>query len=182
MHLTDVNKILKVFNSKDWSEYYEYVNIPKLVNEEQDQKYANTPKKNIWFKIFKTLDEKRSLKEFEFVKDIIQSEIKKINSNYLLSDYITFLIYEKGDFFAEHSDGLGIPPNKTKKHNTILSGGYLLNNDYEGGDFIIDGKKLNVDIGELFYFGRDTLHEITEVKSGIRYSLHFGIDKAKHLI
>ena len=55
--------------------------------------------------------------------------------------------------------------------------GFVIGNAYNQ-----DGKKLNVDIGELFYFGRDTLHEITEVKSGIRYSLHFGIDKAKHLI
>jgi len=159
MHLTDVNKILKIFNSRDWSEYYDYVNIANL-------------KKNIWFKINQT-------KEFDFVKDIIQSDIKKINSKYLVSDWVTFLIYEKGDFFAEHSDGTSY---NSKENKTIFSAGYLLNTDYEGGDFIINGKKLNANIGELFYFGRDVLHEVREVKSGIRYSLHFAIDTEKDIL
>jgi len=159
MNIPDVNNILKIFNSRDWSKYYEYQNIYDV-------------KKNIWFKINKT-------KEFDFVKDIIQSEIKKINSKYIISDWITFLIYEKGDFFAEHSDG---PSYSSKDNKTILSAGYLLNTDYEGGDFIINGKKLNVNVGELFYFGRDVLHEVTEVKSGIRYSLHFAIDTEKDIL
>ena len=80
------------------------------------------------------------------------------------------MIYKKGDFITEHRD--------TSSFGTgILSGGYLLNDEYKGGNFILDGKKLEVEVGELFTYGRDVLHEVTEVTNGVRYSLHFFIDK-----
>ena len=41
---------------------------------------------------------------------------------------------------------------------------------------IIENKKLNVKLGELFVFGRNDFHEVTEIKSGVRYSLHFAIN------
>jgi predicted 2-oxoglutarate/Fe(II)-dependent dioxygenase YbiX len=56
-----------------------------------------------------------------------------------------------------------------------LSGGILLNDDYDGGEFIIEGTPLDIPIGEVFTFGRDKLHEVKPIKSGVRYSLHFHI-------
>ena len=56
-----------------------------------------------------------------------------------------------------------------------LSGGILLNNDYTGGEFIIEGTPLDIPIGEVFTFGRNDLHEVKPIKSGVRYSLHFHI-------
>ena len=83
---------------------------------------------------------------------------------------ITLLIYKKGDFFGEHYD--------TSTYGSgILSGNYLLNDEYKGGNFILDGKKLEVGVGELFTYGREILHEVTEVTDGVRYSLHFVIVK-----
>ena len=157
MESYDVNRILNVFHSKDWSNYYDYQNVKNF-------------KKNIWFKI-------NNVKEFDFVRDIITTDIKKIDSAYEVSEWITFLIYEKGDFFNEHEDAR--LSTYISEKTTLYSGGYLLNDSYSGGDFIINGEKLNCEIGELFYFGRDITHRVDEVKSGIRYSLHFAINTTK---
>ncbi len=121
-------------------------------------------------------------KKFDFVRDIINKDLQNMGYNdYRCAEFvppvgvgsqgpITLLIYEKGDFFGEHRD--------TATYEIgILSGNYLLNDEFEGGDFILDGKKLEVGVGELFTFGRDVLHEVKKVTSGIRYSMHFFIDK-----
>jgi len=61
-------------------------------------------------------------------------------------------------------DGRGIP---------ILSIIGLLNDDYEGGDFIMfDDKKIETKKGDLMIFPSNFLypHEITPVTKGVRYS------------
>ena len=90
--------------------------------------------------------------------------------------FITLLVYNKGDFFGKHIDNQEDYKSSTK---TVKSGGYLLNTDYTGGEFLIEGKPLQVKVGELFLFGRNVEHEIKEVTSGVRYSLHFGVSENK---
>lgn len=154
MDISNVNKILEIFHSKDWSSYYEL--------------HSENWKKNIWFKI-------GNIDDFKFVKDVINFDLKKIDSNFQVSDWITFLIYKKGDFFAIHTDDL--IQYDTSKKKIVYSGGYLLNNEFEGGEFIIDGKKNKAKVGELFLFERNLKHEVLEVMNGIRYSLHFAVEK-----
>jgi hypothetical protein len=147
---SDVIKILEIFNSRDWTSYYKNLNIKGY------KKY---------YKL-----EIGTIDEFSFVKHLINSDLKKINKNHFVSPFISFLIYDVGRFFKPHTDA------SSYNDGTVLSGGYLLNNNYEGGDFIIENKKLNVKLGELFVFGRNDFHEVTEIKSGVRYSLHFAIN------
>ena len=154
MNKSEVNKIIKIFHSNDWSDKYDIHN----------KKW----KKNIWLKI-------DNIKDFNFVKDIINSDLKNINKNYKVSDWITFLIYKEGDFFGKHKDD---DFDATDKENPIYSGGYVLNDTFVGGEFIIDNKKLNVGVGELFFFERHLYHEVKEITKGIRYSLHFGIESS----
>ena len=149
----DVDRILEVFNSRSWAKYYDIQDVKDF-------------KRNIWFNISK-------VDKFSFVREIINSDLEKIKPGLSVSGWITFLIYNVGDFFNEHVDGNSYSSSTS---NTLYSGGYLLNKDYEGGEFVVDGKPLDVDIGELFYFGRDTRHRVKEVTKGIRYSLHFAID------
>jgi len=157
----EVNKILELYHSKDYSK--------KIVRYDPPCR----PNKSVyWFGIYKDDDE---LKEFYFVRDIINKDIQNIDKGFCCAEFITFLIYEKGDFFGEHSDGEYAAPKH--RQSGVLSGGYLLNDEYKGGNFIVDGKKLEVGVGELITFGREILHEITEVTDGIRYSLHFSIEK-----
>ncbi len=167
MKQSEVNKILDLYHSKDYtnSDAYER-SIPPCI----------PLRSNVW--VF--LDE---LEEFNFVRDIIDKDLQSIDKTYRCGEFYTLLIYEKGDFFAEHTDKSSvysdseISTSPQDEEKILFTGGYELNRDYKGGNFIIDGKELDVDIGELFYFSRDILHEVKEVKEGIRYSIHFSIEK-----
>ena len=155
MESSNVKKILDLFHSKDWSSFYDYQDVKNF-------------KKNIWFNLSKA-------EEFNFVREVITEDLKKLNDSYEVAEFITFLIYKKGDFFAEHIDG---DSYVSENRNSVLTGGYLLNDNFTGGDFIIDGNKLQAKIGDLFYFGRDTNHMVKQVESGVRYSLHFTINSS----
>lgn len=153
MKPSDVQLIIDVYNSKDWSHLYEVHNTDW--------------KKNIWFKI-------GNIDEFDFVKDLINNDLKDINTKYNATNWITFLIYTKNDFFGVHTDDTFDYGNLNKQ--LIYTGGYILNNDFEGGEFIIENKKLEINIGELFLFKRHVPHEVLKIKNGMRYSLHFGVE------
>jgi predicted 2-oxoglutarate/Fe(II)-dependent dioxygenase YbiX len=96
--------------------------------------------------------------------DFVES---KLESHYTIKEYFRGLKYTEGDFMSLHKDG--------DYSQAYLSGGILLNDDYDGGEFIIEGTPLDIPIGEVFTFGRDKLHEVKPIKSGVRYSLHFHI-------
>ena len=153
MENSDVNKILNIFLKKDCSEFYE--------------NYDLDWKKNKWLKISK-------FPEFNFVRKLINEDLKRINEFYQVGDFITLLIYNKGDFFGSHIDG---PSYISTKSKTVMTGGYLLNTGYKGGDFIVEDTTLNTKPGELFLFGRNVWHEVKEVTEGTRYSLHFAINE-----
>lgn len=91
-----------------------------------------------------------------------------------LTDNFRGCKYIEGDFMNEHRDG--------DYAHADLSGGVLLNSDYEGGEFMFGTEKLKKEVGELFTFSRNTLHNINEIKKGIRYSLHFHIMKQKNIL
>ena len=116
------------------------------------------------------------LKEFLYVKESIQKDLTELSKDYLVSEWISLLMYKPGDYFGIHTDGYSY---SSDNYDTILSGGYLLNDDHIGGKFIIEGKHNITEIGELFTFDRFTKHEITPVEKGIRYSLHFAVNTLK---
>ena len=152
MHNADVKHILDIYNKKDYSnDFIDY---------------------NLKHKKVKTLSIS-SFGEFDFVKKLINQKLKQIDENYEVSEFITLLKYEKGDFFNLHIDASSYSSTES---NTILSAGCLLNDDYSGGNFIINSKILNVGIGKLFTFGRTEPHEITKITDGVRLSLHFAIN------
>ena len=145
----EANKVLETLHSKDWSEHYIIQN--------------NSLKKNIWFYI-------NDIPEFNFVKNIIDNDLSNINKTYKCSEWLTLLIYKKDDFFGLHKDDY-----LETKDRTVFTGGYLLNDNYEGGEFMLSGEKSQSGIGELFMFDRKHEHEIKPLRSGMRYTLHFGI-------
>jgi hypothetical protein len=176
MESNEISKILEVYHSKDYSD--------KIIRWRDFLKvsigdYPNLS--NSWLSLTK-------FKEFDFVRDIINKDLQNIDNDYRCANFdipngayqgpITFMIYKKGDFITEHRDGSSYGGGiLSSTYNFQMGGGYLLNNEYKGGNFILDGKKLEVGVGEVFTYGRDVLHEVTEVIEGIRYSLHFFIDK-----
>jgi hypothetical protein len=72
--------------------------------------------------------------------------------------------YDVGDKFGKHDDNA---------YNRLLSVGLLLNDDYEGGDLIIDLKNgehitLNKKTGNCFMFNSMLQHEVTKIIKGSR--------------
>lgn len=166
MTKAEVQKILDTYNSKDWNDN------PYFVYKQHNFKKVK------WFLI-------NNVEEFSFVRDILTKEVKKLNDKYFPSDFIILLIYDEGDYFARHKDqpsGVYTPGGggTVFENKLVYSAGYLLNDDFEGGDFMFEDKKLEAEIGELFYFSRDEYHEIKPVTKGRRFSLHFTIDEEKN--
>ncbi len=160
MELSKVTRILDTFHSKDWSKYYDYHHSPNL-------------KKSIWIRL-------NRIPEFNFVFDAITEDIKKINQDYVLSqDEYRLLIYQVGDFFKPHVDGITYSESNISSINNVLSGGYILNNNFKGGEFYLNKKKLKTNIGKIFTFGRNEIHEVKPVTEGIRYSIHFAVNSSK---
>jgi hypothetical protein len=73
--------------------------------------------------------------------------------------------YEAGNQFERHSD-IYYPNQK-------LNVGVCLNDDYDGGDFILYGPKeiIPKKAGAIYSFRNTREHEVTKIENGTRYSL-----------
>lgn len=80
-------------------------------------------------------------------------------------DFINMHKYSPGDKFVKHKD-IYYP-------GQILNVGCTLNNDFTGGKFIVyePEELLGNTEGKLYSFNNRRLHEVTEIKSGDRWSL-----------
>lgn len=82
-------------------------------------------------------------------------------------EYIT--MYETGDFCKLHRDC-----RWAHEHPGYYAIGVWitpLNDDYEGGDLIVDGEYMESKVGEPIKFDCRLQHEVTTVTSGTRHSL-----------
>ena len=94
-----------------------------------------------------------------FVETETNIEIIKIKQT------IHFHTFIKGDWFGKHND---------IRDNRVYAVGILLNDDFEGGDFKLHTPNeiiLNKAIGNTYIFDVRTIHEITPILEGERYSL-----------
>jgi hypothetical protein len=109
---------------------------------------------------------------FERLKSFFENEtgIKIIN----LKETIHFHKFSVGDWFDLHDD---------TRDRRLFSVGVLLNDDFEGGDFILYNPNehiLNKKIGNTYIFDARIEHEITQILSNTRYSLLWFLQK-EHL-
>ncbi len=78
--------------------------------------------------------------------------------------------FEKGDYFDWHKDDAYMEKGKRK-----YAIGFHLNNDYEGGEFVVVEDEKEKIIGKLpgapYLFTSDVTHKINRVESGIRWSV-----------
>lgn len=82
-----------------------------------------------------------------------------------------FTKYSVGDFYEWHTDSDN-DKNKSRHYSIVIQ----LNDDYGGGtlQFKDENQKeydLERGVGNLFIFDSNTIHRVTKVTSGIRYSL-----------
>lgn len=80
--------------------------------------------------------------------------------------------YDVGTKMNVHADHIHTLFDGNKKGIPILSLLGFLNDDYEGGDFILCGKKIITKPGQLIIFPSNFVypHEVTTVTKGTRYS------------
>jgi len=109
----------------------------------------------------------------------IHSLVKKIitdnlGNNFKLYQRVTILRYDIGDFFNEHQDGPG-NYNLNKNLPYHFYGGIELSNknDFDGGEYFIEGKDIQFKKGRLFTHDFYDTHGIRTVTRGTRWSIHF---------
>ena len=76
------------------------------------------------------------------------------------------LKYLEGCFYTQHTDSYKARPR-------AVSCSFILNDDFEGGDFLMfDGKKLKLTTGDVIVFPSNFLypHAVTTITKGTRYS------------
>ncbi len=66
--------------------------------------------------------------------------------------------YRKGSFAAPHVD------SSLKTEVTLL----YKSRDLEGGDMIVEGKHIDMEVGETYTYLPEQKHEVTKVKKGVR--------------
>lgn len=99
-----------------------------------------------------------------FFEDVTKIQMTNLNKD------IHYHIFKKDNYFGLHSDNLA---------NRMYSVGVLLNDNFEGGDFILYNKDvltLNKTIGNAYIFDVSIKHEITKIMSGERYSIIWFIE------
>ena len=106
---------------------------------------------------------------FNKLKDFfeIETDLKIIKTK----QEIHFHKFIYGDWFGKHND------NKSER---LYAVGVLLNDDFEGGDFILYNPNehiLNKKIGNTYIFDVRIEHEITPILEGERYSLLWFLQK-----
>ena len=92
--------------------------------------------------------------------------------------------YSEGAFVGRHRDSQWAclsnfwVPNTNKSSKCVIT--IALNDDYEGGEFVVDGKIIPQKIGQAIQIISDPfspqtspVHEVTKVTKGTRYSLVF---------
>ena len=100
--------------------------------------------------------------------DFILPKLLKFGINSLPNGRI--IKYNLGNYFAPHIDQYEKYRNRYK---TLI---VQLNDDYVGGELIVDNKIIKKVNGNCVLFDSKTIHSVSEIKSGIRYSLVFWLE------
>lgn len=82
--------------------------------------------------------------------------------------------YCVGDKNPLHHD---CSPNSMTKNNTVYSINILLNDDFGGGNFILNNKTIDLKVGYPIHYKSNIMHQVTEITSGERYTLSCFIKK-----
>jgi hypothetical protein len=110
-----------------------------------------------------------------FFCDLYNKELVEIIKKYIelnKNEYISnihYINYEVGEGAKEHDDTAG-------SDKTYI---IMLNNDYKGGDFYLEGINIKLDIGDIIEFPAKSLHKVDNVISGNREVLVIWVKNSK---
>jgi uncharacterized protein (TIGR02466 family) len=106
------------------------------------------------------------------VRDYMRT-IPSISFPLQATTYIRFNRYNVGTNMKPHLDHIHTIFDGERKGVPVLSILALLNDDFEGGDFLMfDGKKVKLSVGDIIIFPSNFMypHAVTTVTKGTRYS------------
>lgn len=104
----------------------------------------------------------------------ILNYLKYVKTSFALhaTSEIRFNIYQPGSEITEHIDHIQSLFDGERKGIPILSMVGIFNDDYEGGEFILCGEKIDLKSGDVVVFPSIFLypHSVTPIIKGVRYS------------
>lgn len=116
----------------------------------------------------------------KFLTDFINKCVSDYIKNYSFMPFplqelsrIRFNKYDVGTNMKFHHDHIHTLFDGEKKGVPVITVLGLLNDDFEGGDFLMfDGEKVNLEAGDIIVFPSNFLypHAVTTVTKGTRYS------------
>lgn len=133
------------------------------IKRDVNSKNVERPRENISYTYYNIYKNKKVEWIFNKITDYLTHEknIEVVNP----FDVIHLHKYLSGNKFERHRD-IYYP-------NQLLNVGVCLNDDYDGGDFILYNPTIIIPKkqGLIYSFKNTTEHEVKEITSGIRYSL-----------
>jgi Rps23 Pro-64 3,4-dihydroxylase Tpa1-like proline 4-hydroxylase len=102
----------------------------------------------------------------EFISDKIMKYAKEILGLSILTVNLAVLKYIEGDYFPRHTDRAETTFNRDFLYNINLK----LNDEYEGGEFLLNDKVLVADVGDVYHYKSTEFHEVKPITKGTRYT------------
>ena len=157
------DNIEKIYE-KEWRFEPGTVVNPKTLENETDESYRHN--KIMWLYGHQ--------QEWVWLFDVIVPKIHKVNEqnwNFDLTERpheaMQLARYEVGDYFRQHKD-----KQKNDRLNRNISLSIALNENYTGGELILENIIIDLEVGDAVLFpSLTTNHRVEEVTSGIRDSL-----------
>ena len=161
--------LIKQINKKEWQKHNWYDNENNSFHSEKkkelDVQPINQEMQNIMTPyIVKSYTEYNN--KFSNLKD---SRLDNLATKF---SPVRFNKYKKGTLMRKHYDHIHSLFDGNHKGIPVISFIGILNEDYSGGELIINGKKMDCKTGDIIIFPSCFLypHEVKEVKKGTRYS------------
>lgn len=171
------------------NDLFDYVLVGNLFTHEECQQYIKQLGIRRWnpHKWYDNTESKVSNhKDFSVTYDItLQNEmfkrVVKLNEEYVTkhreaftTQYsgIRFNRYQIGESIVNHTDHINALFDGTKKGIPVLSYVGVLNDDYDGGEFMLCGEQIPLKTGDCVVFPSIFLypHEVKPIVNGTRYS------------
>ena len=160
--------ILSVIKNQEWEKHKWYSNITNTSTSEETKELDVQPTSQSLQNILtpciieagKQYNQKFSKKEAKLSQFINTFSPVRFNK------------YEKGTIMRKHYDHIHSIFDGNRKGIPVLSMLGVLNEDYEGGKFLIRDKEFKLKQGDMILFPSCFMfpHEVTEVTKGERYS------------
>ena len=174
VHTTNViskqicDDVLSVVKNKKWEKHQWYSNINNTRTSEETKELDVQPTDEVLQKILtpSIIEAGRQYNQRFSVKEDKMAQFISTFSP------VRFNRYEEGTMMRKHYDHIHSIFDGQRKGIPILSMLGMLNEDYEGGKFLIRDKEFKLKQGDMILFPSCFMypHEVTEVTKGERYS------------